>query len=407
MTSNTHQNGAVSREKRTCPCKKLPWSLSSFTAAEFGDVHSLLRKRPGTSTNVWNRRDSAGYTPLHLAAQHNHVAATSLLLKLGADVNGQNLDDGENDEANYSSPTTTTEQRVATPLHRAAFSGATATMRLLLQEKNCNLLAKDTSFGDLKTPLHKASAGGRYLSVQLLLEELRIRGQLQTALQAKDFSSLTPLQVAEEIVSRPGGGEGEERESLARWDVVAGGVADWSKCISLLRAAAETDENDKNESTTTRMEDPSATSLVKVSDKSNSKDDAGLPPLPLHLSTIDGCLDCDQFDDDGGMCLTASWQAAFQAALGTAVDRSISMQQPRDNVVQNVNSPSLLSNISPPKLAIRGASASTMAAAIATKPSVHPPAGGVACRICGKQTISLYPTAQGRLVCKTCYRLGC
>ena len=73
----------------------------------------------------------------------------------------------------------------ASPLHRASFSGAVATMKLLM-EHEANLMARDTSFGDDMTPLHKATAGGRHLAVQLLMDGLRRGGLLQAALEAID-----------------------------------------------------------------------------------------------------------------------------------------------------------------------------------------------------------------------------
>ena len=139
--------------RTTCPCKLLPNSLSSFTAAEYGDIHSLSKIK-----DVATRKDDAGYNPLHFTAQFNHIAATAFLLQLGCPV------DGSGDS-----------HCGATPLHRAAFSGATAAMKVLLEwnapgnselqttnsssttttsiptsaitssnEKYCDLLARDT-----------------------------------------------------------------------------------------------------------------------------------------------------------------------------------------------------------------------------------------------------------------------
>ena len=114
----------VSKQPRTCPCKLLPQSLSSFTAAEYGDIHYLSKVK-----DIATRKDDAGYSPLHLSAQFNHVAATVFLLQIGCPVDGV----GE-----------------FTPLHRAAFSGAVAAMKVLLE---WNAPGNDAStFSDKETP---------------------------------------------------------------------------------------------------------------------------------------------------------------------------------------------------------------------------------------------------------------
>lgn len=179
--------------------------LSSFTAAEFGDIHSLsLRLKDRDNT-----LDSAGNSPLHLAAQHGHVASVAFLLKL---YNVNSASGG------------------ATALHRASFSGAIGTMKLLMEERNCDLLAKDTSFGDKATPLHKACAGGRYLALQLLLEVLASRGQLNVALAERNATGETPLDLVRAMLKR---NVEEEAQSVARWNTVADHLPDWERCESV------------------------------------------------------------------------------------------------------------------------------------------------------------------------------
>ena len=368
-----------SGEKRTCPCKKLPWSLSSFTAAEYGDLHTLSTKLRKDS-NVAFRVDSAGYTPLHYAAQHGHVAATSLLVN--APSIGQFINQGP-----------------ATPLHRASFAGAVSTMRLLLQVPEIDLLIPDTSFGDNRTALHKAAAGGRYLAVQLLLQAATEKKLLSQALHALDSSQQTPLQVAREMIPR----QEQERASVARWDAVAGGVADWEICVRLLEKAEQ------------QQQQPSPTLEASQSSTINKTRQSGmkpLPSLPTHLTTIDGCMDCGA--DTSGTCLTASWQAAFQKALGSSVSASLVSPGPLPKSPTATISdgeainPSISSGTpSQPKLGDTSEQTSNSSASTQVEASSHrqeAPVGGAKCANCGKVSIALYPVPGRILVCKACKR---
>ena len=302
----------MSHEKQTCPCKRLPQFFSSFTAAEFGDIHALSQLGPSVS----NRRDAAGYSPLHFAAQNGHVAATSLLLQLGVHVDGR------------LPPGSTTPDNVrecgATPLHRASFSGAVATMQILLQwntnsdnnEQSCNMLSRDISFGDCMTPLHKAAAGGRYLAVQLLLEALRSRimhdhveGELeeplllQKGLAALDSTGRTPLALAKCFIAN----QKEEQKSVRRWDEVAGGEADWVRCAQLLSAVEKELQHE-----------PSPNNREQAKSKGTVQT---LEPIPKHLSGPAACLDCGPTDD--GRCLTSSWESAFLSVLTASVTETV------------------------------------------------------------------------------------
>ena len=285
-------------DKRTCPCKRLPLVLSSFTGAEYGDLHSLRRHE----RDITRKRDSAGNTPLHLAAQHDHVRATAALLEAGCHVNSQSGG--------------------ATPLHRASFSGAIGTMRVLLEQPDCDLFLPDTSFGDCRIALHKAAAGGRYLAVQLLLAVHVQRGTLPRALRARDANHQTPLEVGQSMVPQ----QVKERQSVARWDMVAGGnVADWTLCVRILEQA---------------VQDGTVLDVRQI--------EGGTIPLTLQSqqqeqgqqqfngNRNDDCIDCET-----GQCVTKAWEMSFQRGLMQAMERQLvttpaGISVTRDNVVFTV-----------------------------------------------------------------------
>eukprot|EP00562_Extubocellulus_spinifer_P033633 CAMPEP_0178681636 /NCGR_PEP_ID=MMETSP0699-20121125/1342_1 /TAXON_ID=265572 /ORGANISM="Extubocellulus spinifer, Strain CCMP396" /LENGTH=426 /DNA_ID=CAMNT_0020326109 /DNA_START=3444 /DNA_END=4725 /DNA_ORIENTATION=+ len=328
MSAKQRQQGQHHPQGRQCPCKLLPQCLSSFTAAEYGDLHSLQSR-----TDVAHRVGPGGMTPLHYAAQNGHAAATALLLGLGADVDGRPnvremsvsvLQEGwnyiEKSERAWCG---------ATPLHRASFSGAVSSMQVLLQwnggggsdacndRKQCDLLAKDTSFGDMMTPLHKAAAGGRPLAVQLLLETLRNRtytagasdsetkSTLRQGLMALDFQGRTPLEVAKCIDPV------EEAKSVKRWDSVAGGRPNWQQCVAILQNAEREVGLDQSRSSSHDIQVLASAAAIGKTEQ--------LPPLPKHLLDSVSCLDCGV--EDGGTCLTSSWEAAFRSALSFSTNR--------------------------------------------------------------------------------------
>ena len=99
------------------------------------------------------------------------------------------------------------------------------------------LLLPDTSFNDNQTPLHKCASGGRYLVVQLLLDfivqhDIKVgnSSMLPLLLSAKDVFGRTPLDVARDKQQQP---RNRERQSVQRWDSIAGGYADWDICVQV------------------------------------------------------------------------------------------------------------------------------------------------------------------------------
>ena len=206
--------------------KKTPLSLSTFSAAELGDCATLAKKVKYENVN---NTDYGGYTVLHYTAQYGHAQATSLVLRKGAKVDGAASVTAPSDDSNSNKAAA----KVPTPLHRAAFSGAATTVKLLIDAR-ADLLAVDKSFGDMRTPLHKAAAGGHPQAVRLILTALRDRKLLEQGLAALDNRSLTPLQVAEHNLAN----KKESYESVRRWDSVAGGPPDWEQCVALLRQAS-------------------------------------------------------------------------------------------------------------------------------------------------------------------------
>jgi hypothetical protein len=341
-------------EKRTCPCKALPLCLSSFTAAEFGDLHSLSKAGP----NVIHRTDPGGYTPLHLAAQNGHVVATAFLLNLGANVEGS-FTCG------------------ASPLHRASFSGAVATMRLLVEAK-ADLLAKDISFGDRMTPLHKAMAGGRYLAVQLLLDALRSRQQLQEALSLMDACGRTPMQVGLEL--RPI--QREERESVQRWDEVAGGQADWERCVQLLQSLPAMEQ--------------STTTICASS--------ATMASLPQHLmNNAADCLDCDE--SINGKCLTASWESSFRSVLLSSVSSQLQQRTSVRTSIQDTGNTGFLApleTLNSRKQPTNAVFPKHLQILRIPDPPLAP--RGKPCASCGKECFAVFRSKVGTgLVCRVCF----
>jgi hypothetical protein len=361
---SSHATTTTTTTMASCPCQHVPLRLSSFTAAEHGNVSSLRAR----ARNLSGQRDAAGNSPLHAAAQHGHVAATLWLLRYG--VVDVNVADGG-----------------ATPLHRASFSGALGTMRVLLHEETCDLLCLDTSFGDNRTALHKAAAGGRYHAVQLLLDALEERSLLPSALDLIDNHGWTALQVASDCGKR----QEKERKSVARWDVVAGGVADWSRCVKLLEAARGGGNRANNKVY------PSITKQSSIFNKTRWE-----------------CEDCEF----GQKCTTTAWENAFRTTLLLSTSPDTPKRVALSNDTSMISSIDYLPEVTPSgsqSLARIERKPSTVAQQSLDQPvrklqyaslSAEPSLSGLGhpCYLCAVNTFVLYPAPDNRLICKRCKR---
>ena len=426
MASSSHhrQPGKRGEAPRQCPCKNLPQSLSSFTAAEFGDLRALSRLGPAVASRV----DIGGCTPLHYAAQHDRTASVSLLLSLGADIDGRASEaSGEGVEDSAAWPrrgrgggdAPPPRPCGATPLHRASFSGAVSSMRVLIEwgssspswsgggagGRRCNLLARDVSFGDGMTPLHKAAAGGRYLAVRLLIDALRERGGLREGLEEIDAGGHSALRVAIDLKKRSEEGEGGPEVSGRRWDAVAGHSADWGRCADLLSAAEGEDGLAVSSSGASLPSGTTAGGRITLLPP--------MPPLPEHLSGMSAasCLDCGE--DDDGQCKTSSWESAFRTILKSSTEETLRAQQARESrngaKEQSMNTPlPPKAGVSTPKLddgkgtltssyeSMKVQTRSTISASVKL---------GSNCSHCGLNSLALFRGKGNVLLCKKCRKL--
>lgn len=143
--------------------KILSGRFTNLHLAAFSGVEPLVTALLGPQLNA---EDSAGRTPLSLAAEQGHVDVVMSLLKAGAHVN-------------------TDGSKYRTPLGHAAERGYKEVVRCLLEEK-ADIDRKDSTE---RTPLALAAIGGHHAVLELLLEG-------GADIEARDFWGRTPLALA-------------------------------------------------------------------------------------------------------------------------------------------------------------------------------------------------------------------
>ena len=225
-----------------------------------------------------------------------------------------------------------------------------------------------------------------------------------------DRNNETPLQVAKRCQQN----QEEERQSVARWDVVAGGAsANWDQCVSLLQ---ETEKEIVGASVVKKNENELDTSTAPKTDGQAPIGNtiAVSTKLPRHRFADFDCLNCEPNRE----CVTLAWSSAFQKALQQSVCipvppsvSSTHQQSNKENDATQPGTPQFSETLSFQDPALdnnemiqsqpRPEEYSTQAS-----PDSSSSLTGRSCASCGTQTIVLFPCNINNnkvgLVCKKC-----
>ena len=440
-----------------CKCKLLPLSLSSNTAAEYGDLitfqHCLSRNNRNRNRNTnmnrntsknqhqwkqpysyYNHNDnnhnsssllsslSSSITPLHLAAQNGHIAITSYLL-----INQYDADLGfilpssssseHNNNNNIEKQKYIQKYKLSTPLHRACYSGSLSCIKLLL-DFGANIFTMDYSMEDGMTPLHKAIKGGRYLVVLFLLDYLKsVKNDnnndddnnhhsscilLKKALEIKDKRNRKPIDLALELQSI-----GEDAIlSVRRWDVVAGGEANFNYCVTLLQNAEKECHNSYNNDDNEYNNDDNNNDNEEIIMSSKNK---------MVLNDIISKCNCENNSNDDNQCKTSIWEAQFHSAMLQSTQALMKESNLNNNNTNNNNDQNKMShealqhnnNNDNADSDTKDKSNHTQTESktiINKKKTTTSTSLGLACQKCGLKTISLFRFEQSYLVCQKCLK---
>ena len=249
------------------------------------------------------------------------------------------------------------------------------------------------------------------MAVQLLINELQKRNIIQEALQIKDSSGLTPLQLARHYTSMNEEDLENEKQSVRRWDVVAGNEnADWHTCLRLLESVTASTIDDTK---TSQVVKATQQNLLSTSNK------------PMDMSMPAYCVNGDDCED--GRCGTSVWEDAFRRALSSSMEMSLNKNNlskvftlggicpvvptSKEVVKDEATQQNSLEEASPDQ----GVSMDCTSTAdeVNDDPSKATQTSettekkmGRQCDSCGKHTAALFRSVNHQLVCKQCRRLA-
>ena len=183
----------------SCPCKTLPLRSSSFTLASYGVpapiTSASLHRHPGPFNAL--KTDDDGKTALHYAAQWdraNLVLSLCDFLRRGNDVSNG---DGTKNSLQSSIMFTSSSSGV-TPLHAAASSGASESLKIMLSYcRGLDALYREDGRGE--TVVMKAVKEGRWECLNVIIDYFALRrsssssSSSSSSLRKPGFSCLSTL----------------------------------------------------------------------------------------------------------------------------------------------------------------------------------------------------------------------
>lgn len=226
-------------------------------------------------------------------------------------------------------------------------------------------------------------------------------------METRDSSGSTPLELAKQFASLVPDDIERERQSVRRWDVVAGGTgADWDACLRLLEGAAAASSEGEGLAPTT--EEEKATKQR---------------PVLASAQLLDSIAKSYCEEDDGeclvGRCRTAAWEGAFRMALASSMEKSL------DSVAKSMRNIGIAADDGvdgrclpcpmPPSQTNMPSSPDACSKTINASDSTTParktaaPAAkmmGRRCDSCGKHSAALFRSVNHMLVCRQCRRKG-